>query len=201
MLYILLGVLGHIVLLTTDLIALKKLPGLKPAAWAVGWALWTCSVISISVWSPKITLPFWSIITGWVVLAIALSLMIVSLFVSIPFRKTYVATGVSDKLVTSGMYALVRHPWTTWYALLMLSLVPVTRAHDMLIATPLFSLLGIIAAIIQDRFIYSRLFTSYDVYRRQTPMLIPNRKSITTFISSFRQLKTEPMTKGGNPHV
>jgi len=73
------------------------------------------------------------------------------------FKKTYFATGVSDKLVTSGKSALVRHPWTTWYALLMLSLVPVTRAHD--------------------------------------------RKSITTFISSFRQLKTEPMTKGGNPHV
>jgi len=48
-------------------------------------------------------------------------------------------------------------------------------------------LLDILLVAIQDRFFFGRMFEGYNTYRRQTPMLVPNRRSISAFISSLKQ--------------
>jgi protein-S-isoprenylcysteine O-methyltransferase Ste14 len=57
----------------------------------------------------------------------------------------------------------------------------------MLIAAPIWVLLDIALVAIQERFFFGRMFVDYDNYRRETPMFIPNRRSINAFINSLKQ--------------
>jgi protein-S-isoprenylcysteine O-methyltransferase Ste14 len=126
---------------------------------------------------------------GWGLLSISLFLLAYSLFINLPFRKTYIATGVGDKLITTGLYALVRHPGVYCFTLLMLSLVLISRSSLLLIASPIWILLDILLVAIQDKLFLSRMFDGYDNYKRETPMLLPNRRSVNAFISSLRQAR------------
>ena len=187
MLYISIGVLGFLLLHIFDIVSLKRIPGAKPCTWIVGSGLLVYSLTMLWLKADTLPLPIWSTWLGWGLLSISLSLLIYSLFINLPFRKTYVATGVGDKLVTTGLYALVRHPGVHWFTLILLSLVLVSKSSLLLIATPIFILLDIVLVAIQDKFIFGRMFESYDRYRRETPMFLPNRKSVNTFINGLRQ--------------
>ena len=191
MLYIIIGAVGFIVVHVFDLVALKRIPKLKPVVWCIGSGLLIYSLVMICRYPVKIELPAWSVWLGWGVLAVSASLLIHSLFVSLPFRKTYVDTGVGDKLVKNGLYALVRHPGILWFPLFMLSLISISRSSLLLIAAPTFIALDIVLVFIQDRLIFGRMFRGYERYRRETPMLLPNRKSVGAFLRSLRQVKSQ----------
>ena len=188
MIYIAVGILGFIVIHLFDIVSLKRIPsGAKPGVWAVGGGLLVYSLIMLCLKSNTLPLPIWSTWLGWGLLTLSLFLLIYSLFINLPFRKTYIATGVSDRLITTGLYALVRHPWVHFFSLLLLSLVLVSRSTLLLIAAPIWILLDILLVVVQDKFFFSRMFDGYDDYRRETPMLLPNRRSVNTFIRSLRQ--------------
>ncbi len=57
----------------------------------------------------------------------------------------------------------------------------------LLIAVPVFIALDILLVTIQDRFIFGRMFDGYESYRRRTPMLLPNRRSLNIFLRSLRK--------------
>ena len=186
MIYIVLGGLGFLIIHLFDIICLKRIPRLKPLTWLAGNGLVVFSIIMLCLSPDKLSLPSWSTWLGWVILPIALFMLIYSLFINLPFGKTYVATGVGDKLITSGLYALVRHPWMHWLILLLLALILVSSSRLMLIAAPIWVLLDIVLVAIQDRFLFGKMFAGYNNYRRQTPMFIPNRRSINAFINSLK---------------
>jgi hypothetical protein len=73
----------------------------------------------------------------------------------------------------------------------MLSLIPISGASLLLIAAPTFIALDIVLVVIQDKLIFGRMFHGYDSYRRETPMLLPNRKSFGAFLRSLRQVKSQ----------
>jgi protein-S-isoprenylcysteine O-methyltransferase Ste14 len=185
MIYIVLGGLGFLSVQLLDIVSLKRIPVLKPLTVLVGNGLLVFSIIMLCLSPDKLALPVWSSWLGWVILPIALSMLIYSLYINLPFAKTYVATGIGDKLITSGLYALVRHPGVHWFSLLLLALVLVSSSRLMLIAAPIWVLLDIVLVAIQDRFFFGKMFAGYDNYRRQTPMLIPNRRSLSAFINSL----------------
>lgn len=187
MIYIALGGLGFLVIHLLDIISIKRIPGMKPLTMLVGNGLVVFSIIMVSISPDKLALPVWSSWLGWGLLPISLFMLIYSLFINLPFGKTYVATGVGDKLITSGLYALVRHPWVYGLILLLLSLILVSSSSLMLIAAPIWVLLDIALVAIQERFFFGRMFVDYDNYRRETPMFIPNRRSINAFINSLKQ--------------
>jgi protein-S-isoprenylcysteine O-methyltransferase Ste14 len=139
--------------------------------------------------SDALPLPIWLTGLGWGLLSISLFLLVYSLFINLPFRKTYVDTGVGDKLITTGLYALVRHPGVHWFILFMLSLILVSKSSLLLIAAPIFILLDIVLVIVQDKFFLGRMFDGYASYRRATPMLVPNRRSLNVFINSLKQFR------------
>jgi protein-S-isoprenylcysteine O-methyltransferase Ste14 len=201
MVYVILGVLGFAIIHCSDPVSLKRLQFLKPILWAIGVGLLIYVAVMASLSPNKFGLPEWATWIGWVIFALSSVSLVIALFINLPFRKTYIIPGVGDRLVTNGMYAIVRHPGVPCTIVLIISLVLISRSYLVLFAAPCFILLDISLVIIQDRFFFDRMFVGYADYRLQTPMLIPSRKSITTFINSFRQLKTEPMTKGGDPHV
>jgi len=187
MIYIAIGAFGFLVIHLFDIVSLKRIPGAKPGIWILGSGLLIYSLTTICFAPGKLLLPMWSTWLGWALLSISLLLLIYSLFINLPFRKTYVTTGVSSKLIKTGVYALVRHPWVHCFTLFLLSLVLVSRSSLLLIASPIWILLYILLIVFQDKFLFGRMFNGYDTYRQETPMLLPNRRSVNAFLSSLRQ--------------
>ncbi len=191
MTYIALGILGFLIIHLFDFISLKRIPLAKPLTWGAGSGLLGYGVIMASLTGDRLPLPAWSMWLGWLLLIVSLSLLIYSLFIKLPFRRTYITTGVGERLITTGLYALVRHPWLYGFSLFMLSLILVSRSSLMLIAAPIWITLDILLVVIQDRFFFGKMFPGYSRYRQQTPMLVPNKKSVVTFISFLRQAKAK----------
>ncbi|MEE8413071.1 MAG: methyltransferase [Dehalococcoidales bacterium] len=190
MVYIIIGGLGFLVIHIFDIVALKKVPGAKPVVWILGSGMLVYALVMLMLQPAKLSLPAWMPLTGWLLLSVSLILLIYSLFISLPFRKTYVASGVSDRLITKGMYSLVRHPGVIWLSLVLLSLILVSSSSLLLAAAPLFIFLDIILVTIQDKVFFSRMFDGYQDYRLETPMVLPNRKSFYAFINSLKRLDT-----------
>jgi len=185
MIYIAVGIFGFIVIHFFDVVSLKRIRGAKPVTWVVGSGLLVYSLIMMSFVSDRLPLPVWSTWMGWGLLLIALFVLVYSLFINLPFRKTYIATGVGDKLIITGLYALVRHPGVHWFILVLISLVLVSRSVLLLTAAPILILLDILLVFVQDRFLFGRMFDGYDSYRRVTPMFLPNRQSVSAFIEGL----------------
>ncbi len=191
MLYIVLGIIGFIVIHLFDLVSLKRVPRAKPIVWASGSGLLIYSLVMICLAPDKLILPVWLTWLGWGLLSLSLPLLIHSLFVGLPFRKTYLTTGIGDRLITTGVYALTRHPGVIWFTILMLALIPVSGSRLLLIAAPVFIALDILLVTIQDRFIFGRMFDGYESYRRRTPMLLPNWRSLNVFLRSLRKVELQ----------
>jgi len=187
MIYIAIGCLGFLIIHLFDIVSLKRVPAAKPFTWTLGSGLLLYALTMVCLQKDQLLLPTWSAWLGWALLAISFSLLIYSLFINLPFRKTYIITGVGDKLITTGLYALVRHPGVLWFILVMLSLLLISRSGLLLVAAPIFILLDIGLVIIQDKLFLGRMFAGYADYRRQTPMLVPNRQSLNTFFNSLKQ--------------
>lgn len=185
--YIAIGCLGFLLIHLFDIVSLKGWPVAKPFTWVLGSSLLVYALAMVSIWSDKLSLPAWSTSLGWVLLTIPLLLLIYSLFINLPFRKTYIAAGVGDKLIKTGLYALVRHPGVHWFVLVMLALILLSKSSLLLVAAPIFIVLDIVLVIVQDKFFLGRMFSDYGSYRRETPMLVPNRQSMNTFINSLAQ--------------
>jgi protein-S-isoprenylcysteine O-methyltransferase Ste14 len=169
---------------------LKRIPfGAKPIIWTIGLATLLFSLIKMCLQSNTLSIPVWLTGVGWFLLAISLAMITMALFVNLPFRKTYVDTGVGDKLIKTGLYALVRHPGVYWVTAFFLSLAFISKSSLMLIAAPIFSTLNIALVIFQDRYFFVRMFKGYEQYQQETPMLIPNRRSIRAFVNSLRHSK------------
>jgi len=183
--YIVIGILGFLIIHVFDIVCLKRIPALKPICWILGGGLLVYSLIMMSLAPDKLSLPAWSTWFGWGVLALSTLLLVYSLFINLPFRKTYITTGVGDRLVVTGLYALVRHPGVHWLTVTLLSLILVSRSRLLLIASPIFIVLDILLVVIQDRFFFGRMFAGYDRYRQETPKLLPNRKSISACIRTL----------------
>ncbi len=188
MIYIAIGCLGFLVIHLFDIVSLKRLAGAKPFTWILGSGLLAYALAMVCLRSDKLPLPIWSTWLGWALLSISLFLLIYSLFINLPFRKTYITTGVGDKLITTGLYALVRHPGVHWFILVLLSLILVSRSSLLLITAPILILLDIVLVIVQDKFFFGRMFQGYDSYRQETPMLVPNQQSINALTNSLKQL-------------
>jgi protein-S-isoprenylcysteine O-methyltransferase Ste14 len=191
MIYIGTGVLGFIVIHLFDLVSLKRIPfGAKPITWVVGFALLFWSLIKLCFQSNTLRIPVYLTWVGWFLFAISVVMVMFALFINLPFRKTYISTGVGDKLIKTGLYALVRHPGVYWATFFFFSLVLISSSRLMLIAAPIFVVLNIALVIVQDKYFFPKMFKDYDRYQQETPMLIPNRRSLTAFINSLKQSST-----------
>jgi protein-S-isoprenylcysteine O-methyltransferase Ste14 len=190
MIYIGIGVIGFVVIHLFDLVSIKKIPfGVKPLTWVAGFAILFYSLYRLCLQSNTLPIPLWLTWVGWFLLGVSVLMITFALFINLPFRKTYVSTGVGDKLVKTGLYALVRHPGVYWVASFFFSLVFISKSSLMLIAAPIFVVLNTALVIFQDRYFFVRMFEGYEQYQRETPMFIPNQRSIKAFINSLKRSK------------
>lgn len=87
-------------------------------------------------------------------------------------------------LVTSGTYAISRHPGVLWLFGFYLSLGFLLGHTGLLLASILFTLTNIFYVYLQERFIFGHIFHGYHTYQQTTPFIIPTTKSLKAFIYS-----------------
>ena len=141
---------------------------------------------------------------GWVLLPVAGGLLVYSLFLEIPFTNAYLrppnALREGGELVTTGTYALTRHPGVLWYTLLVFALVLVSGSRDMLVGAPVWVAMDVVWVVLQDRVFFPRIFSRYREYARTTPMLIPTRGSLAACLATLgprrRHTNFNARTKG-----
>ncbi|MFC1925752.1 methyltransferase family protein [Chloroflexota bacterium] len=178
MIYITIGIFGFLAAFFFDMVSLRSIPRAKPVIWIIAVALIVFAHLMVCVKSERLEFPIWLSGIGWALLPVFIFLFLYSLFVNLPFRQTYVASGIGNELIRTGTYALVRHPGVLWYAFFLISLILVSESKLLLIASPIWLVMDTLHVIIQDKFLFSKMFEDYDDYRQETPMLIPNMRSM-----------------------
>jgi protein-S-isoprenylcysteine O-methyltransferase Ste14 len=197
--YILFGIAGFLVAYLFDLVSLHKTPHGKQVIGIIVVCSVVYSHLMVCIRGERLPLPIGFSCVGWPLFGLASLALIYSLFLEIPFRQTYVAEGVGDKLVMTGTYALARHPGVLWYALVLISLIFISASRLMLFAAPIWFLIDVLHVWLQDQFFFPRMFPDYTRYQRETPMLVPNRTSLSRCLTTFAEgrKRTNHSRKGG----
>jgi protein-S-isoprenylcysteine O-methyltransferase Ste14 len=184
--HILQGVLAFLIAFFFDLAAIKHIPYLKQIVGLVATLLFGYSLVIVALHPVKLQMPPLLSHAGWPFLIISAFLLVYSLFLEIPFRQTYAADGVGDRLIKTGTYALVRHPGVLWLALFLASLILVSRSRLLLLAAPVWLFMDVAYVWVQERVFFGRMFPGYEQYRKETPWLIPTRESIVRCLRTLR---------------
>ncbi len=112
----------------------------------------------------------------------ALGLLIFTLFFALPAVPTYTGTEQLS-LVSSGMYALCRHPGVLWLSLFYLLSWFLCRTPVFLCAFFVFSALDTLYVLWQDIDVFPRSIPGYEAYRKTTPFLIPTCASVRSALN------------------
>lgn len=181
--YLVAGIMGFALLLMFDITSLFKMNYLKYLFGISGFMLiliCTLMIVIDSSFFLQINLLYRAVSLFFAI--ISLALLIYSVFIEVG-KKTYQVEG-EHTLVTSGTYALSRHPGVLWMLLLYIFGAIFFQNLLAFYAALVWTLANIIYVFIQERFIFHKIFDNYDKYRESTPMIIPNYESIEKFITT-----------------
>ncbi|HVO37538.1 MAG TPA: hypothetical protein VMV03_00785 [Spirochaetia bacterium] len=176
------------IILWVDLISLKGIRFAKPLLWLAATAVFVLAVVLTVRSSPRIPLPPLLPVLGYVLAGLFFLLLVWSLFIEIPFLSAYVESRGSRRLVTSGTYALCRHPGVLWLGGLIAGMF---LASGALLLAPAFLVwigLDFLLVYLQERLFFLRLFgPDYRKYQREVPMVIPTLGSLQRCIHTLRR--------------
>ncbi|MHB9092962.1 MAG: methyltransferase family protein [Chloroflexota bacterium] len=184
--YVLTGIAGFLVGYLFDFAVFRPVKGLRGALWLLSTSLIIYATVMLCLDSERWPVPAWAAALGGLLLALAGAVTVYCLFVDLPFRRTYLADGAPRPVVKTGSYALVRHPGVLPYAVALVGLALLTGSTLLLASLPLWVALDLLWVVIQEGFVFPKTIDGYAGYRRETPMLLPNRKSIAAFVRSAR---------------
>lgn len=183
--YIFLGAIGFSFILLFDIYTLKN-DGLKRKVIGLsGVVLIIYSAVMAAMVSEKVAIPAGLRIAALILWAAASFLLVYSLFLELPFTKTYGGSKYSSELVDTGTYALCRHPGVLWFGLMFFFFFFATGSVLLIPAGIIWTIIDIIHVYIEDRFFFPKMFASYKQYAKSTPMLIPNRDSLRRCIATL----------------
>lgn len=114
-------------------------------------------------------------------------LLIYTLFFALPFESTYVEESKERMAYTEGMYAICRHPGVLWYAGMYLCMMGILKTKEAFVQGIVFILWNIAYILLQDIFTFPKTFTNYAEYKKTTPFLIPNKKSIIRCVKTRKK--------------
>ncbi len=167
------------VLSVYDLAALRGAGRLKHLVALMGLTLLAVGFVTIATGGESFGLLPVFRVAGLALCVVFGALLVYSLLVELPFGTTYKRAGAPESLITTGTYALCRHPGVLWFigGVAGFALVVDTRAA--LAAVPVWGGLDIAYAFLQDRYYFPRIFGSaYRDYQRTVPFLVPTRRSL-----------------------
>ena len=193
MVYILIGVFAFLIAYAYDWLNLKRVGVIKQLVGLLAACLLFYATVMVCISPAKFHLPPFALPIGGCLLLISLSLLAYSLFIEIPFRKTYTNREIGNELTTTGTYALVRHPGVIWLGLVFLSLALLFPSTTLFIAVTTWLVMDIIYVILQERLFFPKMFPDYLDYQRRTPFLVPNKQSFSACLKTIK-----PRTKARN---
>ncbi len=184
MIYLGLGVVGFGLLLIFDIFSLNEKSIVKYLFAITGFGLIIGSTILLLTLQSDIQFPPFFRIASFVVAIFFLALLIYSVFIEVG-KNTYQYKNES-KLVTTGTYALSRHPGVLWFLLAYMFAAVSFQNHYILVAGLIWTGINIIYVVIQERFIFTKIFKHYGKYVETTPMLLPSKNSIEKCITTLK---------------
>lgn len=110
-----------------------------------------------------------------------------ALFGAFPVKETYGQAEAEKKTVSTGVYALCRHPGVLFFAGLYICLVPGLGLplEDCLVYTAL----DLLLALSEDAISFPRSLAGYAEYKKSVPFIIPNRRSVKNCLSGMEVYK------------
>jgi protein-S-isoprenylcysteine O-methyltransferase Ste14 len=191
MVYVCAGALAFVMLCAADLLFLRGSVAGKAAAFCVASASFLFGLVGSVTTSPRWGSPGVLRAAGWVLGAITFLLVVFSLVIEVPTLYLYLTSGRERKLVTTGFYAMSRHPGVVWFSLFMVFLAAATDARTLAIATPVWIAMDVLHVRWQEQVYLVRVYgDEYRRYQAEVPMLIPRLAGIRRGLESLRR-KTE----------
>lgn len=192
MIYVALGAAGFLLAYFFDHPRIEKVRWAKLAIGLVAFGLLGYSLVMAAAYPDRFQLPTAVSVIGWVFASVFLLLFIYSVFVEIPFSQAYLGKTKSSGPVTTGTYALTRHPGVIWCALTLIFLVLATGSKVLAWACPIWVLMNLIWVCIEDRFYFVKTIPGYDQYKKEVPMLVPTLGSVRNCVKSFWRQRVSP---------
>ncbi|HOG47484.1 MAG TPA: methyltransferase [Anaerolineae bacterium] len=187
---ILLGVAGFMLAFVFDWTSWRRVAYLKPIAGLATVATCVTALAWVLADPARYNWPGWTALAGWPLTVAGGLLLVYSLFIEIPFTQTYARQGVGNHLITTGTYALTRHPGVLWLGLGLLGLTLVSRGRLMLLAGIVWFVVDALYAWLQEVLLFDKMFPSYGDYRNRTPMLLPTAKSLARCLRTLPRLQS-----------
>ena len=181
-----LGSAGFFFVLLLDWLSLKNNAVLKRLCGLLSAGLVLYATVMVCLAPDKYELPFFVLPPGIALAVVSFLLLIYSLFLEIPFHSTYAKKGVGDMLITTGTYALTRHPGVLWMGFFYIGLSIIFPSVIMFVAVAVWLIMDISLVVLEDRFLFPRMFPGYDDYKKKTPFLIPTRQSLSNCRRTLR---------------
>lgn len=177
---------GFLILLLFDWADSRGFTRAKPAIMAAAAAVFTCAFVAILLDPDRLAFSPALRMVGVILCVPFFMLWIFSLFLEIPFRLTYGVERGKRGVVTTGTYALSRHPGVIWFFFFHTCLVLMSGSRLLLAAVPFWTGMNVLLVFVEDRVFFPRTFgDSYLEYRRRVPFLVPNPASIRRCIKTF----------------
>lgn len=187
--------LGYAFGIAHDVASLRGVNRVKPVLLASMLGAHGLSIARLLKGSPRLPLPRVLARFSGALSLVAFGGMFYSIMVEIPLRKAWLRRGHTDELVTSGTYALVRHPGVLWLAVALPLAALAAHSRRLLLAWPAVILGDVVHVWFQDRTVLPHVFgEAYRDYQRTTPFLVPSRRSTRRVTRAVRGRTHEVMS-------
>lgn len=115
------------------------------------------------------------LIPKYIVMLASLALLIYSLFIETAAAAPD-SSGDMRTAVTEGTYGLSRHPGFLWFICLQFSINWLCGRAEVIIIGMTLSIMDYVLIVLEDTWIFPRLFSNYEEYKKSVPMLFPGLK-------------------------
>ena len=187
MIYLGLGILGFVMLLLFDICSLCEKSIIKYFFGISGFSLIFVSSVFLVRINSDVIFSYTLRVVALSLALIFLFLLIYSVFIEVG-KKTYQYKN-QNILITTGTYALSRHPGVLWFLFVYLFGAIYFQNTFVLYAGLIWTVINIIYVYIQERFIFTKLFDNYGSYIQTTPMILPSYQSIEKCITTLNWRK------------
>lgn len=111
-------------------------------------------------------------------------LLFYTLFLAIPFEKTYL-NECFETVVDTGVYGLCRHPGVLFFSTFYLFMALGIHSMYFFGVGVIFSVLNFLYVLFQDKIYFPKCFKNYGTYQKLVPFIIPNKQSLMRCIKTW----------------